>query len=318
MNPLFKGFARVWTPFWPSDELKDKPLSLMLAGEKLVLFRGKEGVGALIDRCPHRGVALSNGMVRDGCIECPMHGWRFNPAGELTKVPFNPDAKCGTIRATSLPTLEGGGLIWVYTEPNATNPPPPVLYHALKSYKPGRIRNNAFATHWTRVLENSLDAAHLPFVHRWTIGSMLRKPAVRGADMEVTFTETNDGMDIRWAVGGATSGSNVGELGFVKPNVMTLGMNKAHDYAKLPLSVSIPVDEHTTRLMTISPAASPFFLLLEALIGKRLMKEDRRAVESSQPAEIPTAGVEVSMPTDRATLAFRKYYDKNLRNSSIG
>jgi phenylpropionate dioxygenase-like ring-hydroxylating dioxygenase large terminal subunit len=74
---VFSGFANVWTPLTLARRVKKKPLAITLAGEKLVLFRdGKGQLGALLDQCPHRGVALSLGKVRDdGCLECPFHGW---------------------------------------------------------------------------------------------------------------------------------------------------------------------------------------------------------------------------------------------------
>ena len=37
-------------------------------------------VQALLDRCPHRDVALSGGVVRDGLLTCPGHFWRFSLA----------------------------------------------------------------------------------------------------------------------------------------------------------------------------------------------------------------------------------------------
>ena len=30
---------------------------------------------ALEDRCPHRGGPLSQGIVHDGCVTCPLHNW---------------------------------------------------------------------------------------------------------------------------------------------------------------------------------------------------------------------------------------------------
>lgn len=33
---------------------------------------------ALLDRCPHRDIALSGGVVRDGELVCPGHFWRFD------------------------------------------------------------------------------------------------------------------------------------------------------------------------------------------------------------------------------------------------
>ena len=32
-------------------------------------------VFALEDRCPHRGGPLSQGIVHDGCVTCPLHNW---------------------------------------------------------------------------------------------------------------------------------------------------------------------------------------------------------------------------------------------------
>lgn len=43
---------------------------------------------ALLDRCPHRDVALSGGIVSDGLLICPGHFWRFDlTTGERTDLP---------------------------------------------------------------------------------------------------------------------------------------------------------------------------------------------------------------------------------------
>lgn len=43
---------------------------------------------ALLDRCPHRDVALSDGLVSDGTLVCPGHFWRFDLAtGRRTDQP---------------------------------------------------------------------------------------------------------------------------------------------------------------------------------------------------------------------------------------
>jgi nitrite reductase (NADH) small subunit len=38
---------------------------------RLPTFRG----AALEDKCPHRGGPLSQGIVHDGCVTCPLHNW---------------------------------------------------------------------------------------------------------------------------------------------------------------------------------------------------------------------------------------------------
>jgi len=48
----------------PLQRVGRKPLRVVIAGASIVLFRGASGeIGALLDRCPHRGVALSLGVV---------------------------------------------------------------------------------------------------------------------------------------------------------------------------------------------------------------------------------------------------------------
>src|SRR5690242_4663465 len=86
----FPGFAQQWTPLLFAHELGASLLPARLAGEDLVLFRGADGAPrALLDRCPHRGVALSLGTLVDGCVECPFHGWRFDGDGRRVAVPLN-------------------------------------------------------------------------------------------------------------------------------------------------------------------------------------------------------------------------------------
>jgi nitrite reductase (NADH) small subunit len=42
----------------------------------VAVFRtGADEVFALIDRCPHRGGPLSEGMVQGRAVACPLHGW---------------------------------------------------------------------------------------------------------------------------------------------------------------------------------------------------------------------------------------------------
>ena len=43
---------------------------------------------AMLDRCPHRDIALSGGLVRDGMLTCPGHFWRFDlTTGQRSDLP---------------------------------------------------------------------------------------------------------------------------------------------------------------------------------------------------------------------------------------
>ena len=68
-----------WYVLARSDDLSGKPMQVRVAGNDLVLFRDAGGRVRAIDAyCPHMGANLSDGTVRDGCIECPFHKWRID------------------------------------------------------------------------------------------------------------------------------------------------------------------------------------------------------------------------------------------------
>jgi len=46
------------------------------AGKTIAIFRTVDDhVFALEDSCPHRSGPLSQGIVHDGCVTCPLHNW---------------------------------------------------------------------------------------------------------------------------------------------------------------------------------------------------------------------------------------------------
>lgn len=186
---MFNGFAQVWTPVVDVRRLGSHPLKVTIAGEPIVLFRGADSsIGALIDRCPHRGAALSLGRVNaSGQLECPFHGWRFDAAGANCHVPLNPDARLETLGAAALPVRVIGELIWIYT---AVTPPltEPVVPPELQDPSLRRVYlTRDWNCHWTRAMENMLDTPHLPFVHRKTIGRALRQRLTPTSKMEVSW-----------------------------------------------------------------------------------------------------------------------------------
>jgi nitrite reductase (NADH) small subunit len=50
-------------------------------GEDVAIFRtGDNDLFALLDRCPHKGGRLSQGIVHGGTVTCPLHSWRISLA----------------------------------------------------------------------------------------------------------------------------------------------------------------------------------------------------------------------------------------------
>ena len=46
---------------------------------EIALFKLDENVYALSNICPHQQTKLIyDGIIEDGCVVCPVHGWMFN------------------------------------------------------------------------------------------------------------------------------------------------------------------------------------------------------------------------------------------------
>ncbi len=317
---MFEGFARVWTPLIMARSLGRRPLRTVLSGVPIVLFRGRGGaIGALVDRCPHRGVALSLGKVgEDGCLECPFHGWRFDVSGVNRRVPLNPEAKLEILGAQALPVRQFGELIWVYTAPGEQAPPEPVVPDSLTSDDLSRIYvERSWRCHWTRAMENMLDSPHLPFVHRRTIGRSYRRRMTPQSRMEVSWEETPSGGRAQASLDGD---QNEAFLAFYRPNVMALHIPIPGRHLRIHALV-IPAEAGRTRLMVVASRDFARLPLLDpgfAWMNAKIADEDRAVVESSGPDAIPAPGEERSVGTDRATLQFRKYYWDTLRPSAAG
>src|SRR5437867_11592969 len=79
----------VWLIAAQTEELQGAgPLARVVNDVALVLYRDGAGrVVALEDRCPHKNVALSIGRVQGGTLQCPYHGWPFDPEGRVVDDP---------------------------------------------------------------------------------------------------------------------------------------------------------------------------------------------------------------------------------------
>lgn len=315
---MFEGFANHWTPVVLAKRLRRKPLRVVVAGEPVVFFRDSAGeIGALIDRCPHRGAALSLGRIgNDGCLECPFHGWRFDRAGANRYTPLNPDAKRDILGATALPVRKVGDLIWVRTAPGVDAQDEPNAPDGLTA--PGLTRvylERLWECHWTRAMENMLDSPHLPFVHRRTIGRVMRRRLKPDSRLDVRWEETSYGGRTWAGLDGEERGAY---LDYFRPNIMVLNIPIPGRHFRIHALV-IPEAAGRTRLMLVGSRDFAKWRMLNPLFSWQngyIAGEDKAVVESTGPTEVPPAGTEVSVATDAATLQFRKYYYGVLRTSA--
>ena len=156
-----------WYIAAPSADLKEEPIRCCVEGEILVLFRDASGTShALEDRCLHRGMALSSGRVRGGCIECPYHGWQYAGDGSLLCVPALCDGEpIPHLKAIRYPVAERDDHIWVWIgdEPPVTEP-----FHFPRHGEKGWssfFMHTRFEAPVEACLENFLDVPHTIFVH---------------------------------------------------------------------------------------------------------------------------------------------------------
>lgn len=99
-----------WKKICPLDEiprLGSRQVQVMGESSMIAVFRTAEDeVFALRDKCPHKGGALSQGMVAGKVVTCPMHSWKIQfENGEAVA----PDKGC----AKTYPAKVEGGLVWI-------------------------------------------------------------------------------------------------------------------------------------------------------------------------------------------------------------
>ena len=132
-------------------------------------------------------------------------------------------------------------------------------------------------------------------------------------------------MHVEWEdtpFGGRTKGSlddapNQAELYFYRPNMMALHIPIPGKHFRIH-AICVPLGGNRTRMIVVGSrdfVKLPWFDVFFRRANQRIVREDRAVVESSSPAEVPPAGAERSVETDRATLQFRRYYYQTLRGS---
>lgn len=188
-TPGGEYLRRFWHPIAASAELKgDEVLPVIpvkILGERLALFRCEDGtLGLVAERCPHRGAALSYGMVEDGCIRCPYHGWKFDKAGQCVDTPA--ESKESTlkerIKIDGYEVVERKGLIWAYLGPKPAPLLPNWQFVVREDYKHD-VGITRMPCNWFQIAENNMDPLHVEHLHmRYTnyVRSRLGEPTFKG------------------------------------------------------------------------------------------------------------------------------------------
>ena len=70
-----------WLDIGPTDQLPTLGARTLpvRGGEEIAVFRTADGsIYALVNKCPHKQGPLSQGIVHDTTVTCPLHSWRIS------------------------------------------------------------------------------------------------------------------------------------------------------------------------------------------------------------------------------------------------
>ncbi|MCP1215873.1 aromatic ring-hydroxylating dioxygenase subunit alpha [Acetobacter orientalis] len=178
-----------WYPVaWSHKVRKGKAFAARYAGHPIALIRPEKGpVYALEDRCAHRQVPLSKGLVEGDCIKCCYHGWAFDRAGKCVTVPYLNREDVGR-PVKAYPCREKAGLIFIFPGDPAlaeSVPLPAVAQVGNPDYKT-RLFSPRLKCHYSFMHENLMDMNH-QFLHRRQMGSITAR--FLGQDKGENFLE---------------------------------------------------------------------------------------------------------------------------------
>src|SRR6266511_83824 len=118
--------------------------------------------------CAHLGAHLGvGGSVRDGCIQCPFHGWVYDASGANVAIPYadQPNRKA---RLRTFPTVERGGIVFAWYHPQCAGPLWDVMDIAEyddPEYGDYEVFDYTIGSCMQEIGENGFDQAHFQFVH---------------------------------------------------------------------------------------------------------------------------------------------------------
>jgi phthalate 4,5-dioxygenase oxygenase subunit len=177
-------FRRYWVPAlhdWELPEPDCAPVRVKLLGEKLVAFKDSQGrIGMIDEFCAHRGVSLWFGRNEEGGVRCPYHGWKYDVDGKCVELPSEPESSGmrERIALKSYPTLEQGGVIWVYMGPPELKPAPPELEWTLVKSKQRFVSKRFQECNYLQAMEGGIDSSHVSFLHSMELN---RDPLFKGS-----------------------------------------------------------------------------------------------------------------------------------------
>ncbi|HLH95324.1 MAG TPA: Rieske 2Fe-2S domain-containing protein [Xanthobacteraceae bacterium] len=259
---------RVWQPVFLSRDLaKGQAVPIRIMSEEFTLYRGESGRPYVIEhRCPHRGTQLSTGIVRGELISCRYHGWTFDPTGQCTAQPAEPQPFCGKVKIATYPAREAIGLIFAYL--GEGTPPPFPEWPKLGMF----VHRHRMDCNYFQSAENIVDDVHVTFSHR---NSGLLRHSRRAAVPLVRAHETAFGLTQELRHPWSTELNH-----FIMPNMCYLQFDHRKRAMISVLFFYVPIDDtHHNHYMSLAVTTSLPKFIDNLIFGAAAWIDARRRVD---------------------------------------
>ncbi len=307
-----EALRHYWYPVALSSELTDRPLGVTLLDEPLVAFRAGNGVAVLGDLCIHRGSPLSLGRLEGDCVVCAYHAWAYAADGRCVRIPALTEGQPipRKARVPAYRAEERYGLIWVCLD-EPREPLPPFPEYADPTYE----RHFAGAYEWsaaaTRMIENFMDLAHLPWVHPEVLASQ------DAAEVPPVHVEVyDDGLSFDYRLKGPPQGAKLQGTSNLAVDQrlyfpFTIHQNRRWDEKHVKLFFTCqPITATRSRRYLWLVRQGAFDDPIEAVqpVLDTIREQDKAVVERQRPELLPLdLSEEMHLQgTDAAAVAYRR------------
>lgn len=318
-------FINFWYPIGLSTEITDdKPFRAQVFGLPFVAFRDAAGAAQVIsDTCAHRGGALHKGLVRDGNVVCPYHGWAYGGDGRCKLVPsLGQDAKIpARAKVDAYPVQERYGIVFAFLGdlPEAERPP----LHDIAEFGQPEWKCQTYvinlAAYYQRSMENGMDPIHNQFVHPLQGAPTLSPEMMRsqipmedipwGSKMFLPYAGKADDTEMNKF----REGERTGMAGswYQGPNQLVTWIELTATNAFHQYLFEQPIDNDHTRIYFLNMRN----WLLEDKhdqrvedLTLRIVHEDIDVLEHLNPVRTPETNTkEILLPNDHAVFRYREH-----------
>lgn len=171
--------------------LEKKLIEKTWMGEKIVAWCDGEGHICVADAyCPHLGADLgpeSGGIVRDGCLVCPFHGFEFDVGGKCVSTPFAPPPKTARLKLFESREINGIVFAWWGIDGRPSQWSLPEDKELEGKWSELSFRTLRFPGHPQETTENSVDLAHLRYVHGYDSVYRIEPLIIDGTFLKSSF-----------------------------------------------------------------------------------------------------------------------------------